>query len=403
MFSKLTDFEKKFISSNIILYSAGFIFESIFSFYLWEKTNDFVLVLIYNVVYFVSTFVGICISEIALQFIESKFIRAFGVITKIPYGLLILFIPEINTTTIIVLGIVYGLGVGIHSLPYPVLTRSRLLPEHRGRMSSIQSSIDKVKNILLPLVVTQIVALTGNYSFTFVAAVLLTVISIIPLVRIRGVDESKSRVNILETYKSIKDKTSILRYFLFAFFNGMNYGIKTAVFGIITLYILGGVGQWGIFNTIIIFLQILVSILIGRKLRLETSPLAFGTLSLLTTIGSLIFANNFVFLGLLVFNFLMVPYNALFDASSSIITEKVLDTNLLHEKYSDELMVVREFFLMLGRILPLGILIILKPSFENDLSLRAAVLLFGLTALLMFWSLSALKVVKRRNDPFLNA
>jgi MFS family permease len=399
----LTTFEKKYITSNIILYAAGFIYESIFNFYIWEKSKDFKLILIFNLIYFSTIFIGILFSEFILPRVHAKYVRALGIFFIIPFGLLIFSMNNISIPNIIILGILYGLGVGIRSQAYYVLYRNYIPVMNRANFEGTVKSLDNLNKIILPLLITQIISITQSYVISFVIGFILAFISIIPLLTIQVKDEYKSKVSFKESLEKIKDRAQIIKICSFKIFEGINSSITTAALGIITLYIIGGVGKWGIFNTIVIILGIVLATIVGRKLKLSSSPITFGFLAILFTIGSLIFANNFTFIGLVTFTLMKIPFDSLFSTSSSIITEKVIDINLIFDHFTDEIYVIYELFLMIGRTLPLLFMLILNANFENELILKSFIVILGLSTIMMFYIISGTNVAKRRNDPFLNA
>lgn len=386
------------------MWTGSYVFDVILGFFIWQDTGSFRSLVIYKTGWGLGVLVGVIIAQIILQKVLSARIRVVSILIGAAFALSLLFIDSIeSSTTLLLLGVVYGFKVGLGALPYNIIYQAQITPDSRSLYSSMTNAIYKGLMIFFPLIVTQIIDKTENYAVVFVIGFILNVISIFPLLISTKYAkiEPKRPLDLAGTIKEIKESKNLQGLLKLKLLNGIYMGFTMTVFAVLGLYILEDIGNWGIVSTIITIFSIVLYYTISRKISFSKAPILFTASAAFFAVIGTIFAANLNLGTYIIFLVAIAIKEAINDRSYYEVESKIIDRRVEDHEHLDEFLFIQEIPLFVGRMIPLGFFLITDTDFEDSGGLSLVILLVTFIPLAMTMVMDRIALVKRFRDPFI--
>jgi len=401
--SKLTKFEKLFMSSNVIMWTGSYVFDVILGLYIWQDTGSFRSLVIFKLGWVVGVLAGAIIAILCLQKFLSVKIRTISIALGAIFGLLILLVSVQTNMTLFVLGIVYGFKVGLGALPYNVIYQMQISTENRNVFSSMSNALYKLLMIVFPFLVTQILDFTGNYDIAFVIGFVLCMISLFPLVSSNKFlkSEPKTKLDLGGTLREIKESKNLQNLLKLNLLQGVYQGFTMTVLSVLGLYIINDIGNWGIVTAVITIFSVAIYYSISKQIKFEKAPIAFAISSLVFSVVSILFAVNLGLITYIIFLLALAIKESVNDRAYSEISAKIIDRRVEDREHVDEFLFFSEIPLFLGRMIPILFLFITNTSFEDTAGLSIVLLIVAFIPLSMTLIMERTALVKRFRDPFI--
>lgn len=341
--------------SNIVIDEIGSSLISLFlPVFLWEKFGrlDFVLL------YFLAIYGFYVLTVIWGAKLMSRLGQKTAMIISVPFKVLFyicLYYLSLDYPSFVFIAlmiVVMEIQMMMFWVPYHTDFARFTNKKDRGRVISFLSSISSLVSIFIPLMAGLIIY-NYNFDVLFLLAVILTAVSIVPLFLVEPTYE-KFSLSFWQTWReflSVKNRRMVFSYLATGVEN-MIGGIIWPIF--IFQLLLGDFRLVGFISSFIILATILVKLLVGSYTD------KFDKYKLLQW-GSGLYALGWVFKAFVITGwhiFVVASYHNLAAVImqtpfSAITYEKAADSG----HYVDELTVLREIALNLGRVV--GILILL--------------------------------------------
>ena len=400
MFKQFSKNEKLFLFHNAIFLVPLSIIGVFVNFFIWEKTNSLGSIGLFQVFSAVGILIGAFIGTFMLNRATPNIVRAIGAgLTGVSIGMIAIFSSDISKF-LVPSGLVFGLALGIRAQGYKILFMKIVDVQSREKFLTLDKLISSVASIIVPLVTTFLVTGKFGYAGVFVLMVIFFVISSIPLLIISGLSAKGGKTEISKALVEVKAQPDLKKMNFARIFQGIHIGIDNSVWSIIVLTIVGSLQGWGVMNTIFAFLSAIVSYTVGRKISFSNSKFFFSIMAIVFTLVGLFFAVNFDFISYLLFSFVSGIASNLFDTAFQSIEGKIKDRGIRDSEMIEEINLVEEFPLFIGRMLPFLFVLIINPSFEDDILLRIFIVVVSAVPLVISSILSNASVVRRSEDPF---
>ncbi len=395
--------EKLFLLHNAIFIIPLSVVGVFVNFFIWEQTDSLKAVGIFQLSCAVGILLGCFLSSIILNKLKANLVRAIGTVITVVSISLIIILSVRALNYLVFIGFIFGFALGLRALAYKGMFLRIIATENREKFLKWDKVFGAVAGIVMPLLAAFMISITNDYNLLFIFIIVLFTLSIIPLIIMSNLDFVKSPYLLGKAIQELQKDSDLKKIFFGKFFYGIEVGIYNSVWPIIVLFIVGGIQNWGIFNTLFTLIAAVISYLLGRKITFSNSKVFFMIMATSFTLVGILFATNFDFLAYVIFSFIGGFALTLFDTSYQTIEAKILDRNVDESESMDELNLLMEIPLFLGRIIPFLIIVVLNPSFENDSLLRIFVIVVAAVPLIVSSFLSGAYVTKRSEDPFVKS
>lgn len=403
--SKLTKFEKLFVISNALMWTANYVFDVIFAFYIWHHSKSLEKVIVYSIAYSFGSVIGSYIAVKLLQRFLSVKVRIFSIIFALLFVVLVLIISSKSLTTLLFLGGLYGLKAGVGYIPYKFIYQHQLNSESRKYYYSYSNAVYKIIMLFFPLLVTQILAHSGSYTMVFLTGLILYFLTCIPLVFSLkcAIPEIKTKLNFSGMLTEVKNSLNLKYLLALEFIIGIYEGFNLSIFSVIGLFIVKDIGKWGIIKTIITLFTIFLYYTVSKRINFSKAPIIYSSSALLFSVILIFFGIylNFTFYILLLVAFALK--DTIHDQAYNEISSKIMDRRIEYFEHLDEYLFLQDVFSFFGRIIPLAILFFLKSGFDNELGLSIVIFVIAFIPLTLTYVMERVPIVKRFRDPFIAA
>ncbi|KKR86444.1 MAG: hypothetical protein UU48_C0004G0047 [Candidatus Uhrbacteria bacterium GW2011_GWF2_41_16] len=261
----------------------------------------------------------------------------------------------------------------IYWIPYHTEFAESANPKRMGRAVGTIAAVSSCIGMILPIISGSIITMFG-YSILFLIAAGIIFSSAIPLGRIRAIKE-RYEYTFMQTFRELFHKKH--RRFLFIFAaEGAESVVGFLVWPVFLFEVLGeNYIQTGIITALVTLLSILLQMTVGKWIdsKPDNQKLLKTGMSL-TSLGWIIKA--------FVHSMTQVIFAGTFHSLASILMRTPFEA-LMYTKaadaghYVDEYTVLREMALCTGRVIILGVFLLLSPIFDYWIA-------FLLTALVTF-------------------
>lgn len=342
------------------------------NFYLWQQTNQFRLLLSYNMVVFLAMASGGLIAGLVSKWKDSIFTYALSMIFYVLQLSLLLVLDPKTTSHLVIIGLVSGLAIGMQSFSYNFVFQELTPVPSRARFLGIKSALLN----LIVLVFSPLIALStqilGTYIPLFILSIVVFLVIIVLLVGIKLPPISLVRNKRL--FSSLPEIPDAKAYLQAKFLYGIEDGLFWVTLGIITLEFFGSLARWGIFSAVITMISIVASYIYGRVITLKYANYTAVLATLLFAGATVVLSANwnlgsFIFYQI-VFAILGVSMAVDLDSFFGDILDESPEAAALRSDYN----ALGEAATNLGRLVPTLALLLLGVGALSDWYLRIAFL-----------------------------
>lgn len=379
---------------SYIIYLVSYPIMGIFiNVYFWRQSSDISLIAAYNLGFFLLLPIGFFINGVLLRKINILKLYWVGVFTQGFAAALAIFFPILSFDLVLLYGAIYGLGGGLYWANKNYITLKLTKRTNRLYFNSLETSIELVSGILLPLIVGWGIVLGENYDLYSVdIAYKVLIVIALCMLWISGYLLQKADIysekitHFFPNSPSVYWNRNRLITSLYYIVAGANYFIPT----LLVLLLIGLEGELGTLESATAITTALTMYYIGRKTKPKHALNIYITFSVLLIIAALIMAVSFGVVAVLIYIFissltLAVCWNLIY-ANSMEIMDYEQDLNPGSNQYA--LVMDNEIFFNIGRIVGMAILFGLSYAIGQNLSLRITPIIISSVLLVVAYPLA---------------
>jgi len=136
--------------------------------YFWRQTQDITLIAAYNLGFFIALPVGFYINGLLLRSMHILKLYWLGAVMQGVAAFLAIYIPSLSFTTVLVYGLIYGIGGGLYWGNKNYITLKITRGRNRLYYNNLESALDLVINIVMPVIVGWLIVF-GEHSYPYSA------------------------------------------------------------------------------------------------------------------------------------------------------------------------------------------------------------------------------------------
>ncbi len=391
-FNKLPESNKAMVYLMWI-YGVGELISTTFvNIYIFKINNSFLNTIIYNLLFFSSTFLGFSF----LWWIMSRENKNIKNMYYISYVLFILAFVELLSSRWSLIGgyifwIIFAFWNGAFWNAVHTQELKNINNKNRDFYSSSISAGKNIIAMIIPFFVSFVFLLGKKFDFDgyiilFLFLPLVYLCSFLFINKIESYIPQKIETEDLKNFFNLKKYKYGHIYFLIGWFL---LALNTAVMPIINLVLLKNEVNIGLFQWILVLFSTYFIIHLSHKRQEETRLQYFFIICLLVSLNFISFGIWFSFVNFLIFSIVF-----LFIAPLRRVSEHVYDLSLMDNIKTDNndfypAMILRESILWIGRIIALLVLLFFANSkiFDNEAILRIWLIIEWIGVLLLFISI----------------
>jgi len=388
--------KSKAVLFSFIAYSVASPLLGIFSnAYIWNKTNDFVSVAIYNLGNAIGLSIMFYINGFLLRKINIGVLYAIGLLFSGTSTFLLIFVKDINNPIIFSLGLLFGLIGGVYWANRNLLTLGETSDEERNYFSSLEISSDTIISVFVPIIFGFIIeagrriSLVGEqdtYRLLIILAIIVLVIGAIYIFR-NSFDSIKPK-----TIMSLRSTPMWNRMRLLTAIQGVSDGIFVFFSTAVVLYLVGTEGVLGLIQSVSYIITSTVLYMIGKYSKQEhrVSIIKYGVI--LLSLATIIYIGLFGIAGTLIYVVLNTLGVYLVWNGFNPLVMQAIDKDLENRSERTYFYIAdREVFQNLGRCIGIGTFILLASNLQIEATLKVTAGIVFLANILLYL-LSKLKV-----------
>jgi MFS transporter, YQGE family, putative transporter len=157
-FMVLSEDMRRLLLSYYFYLAAYPLFKVFTNTYLWRQGENLVLIVVYNLFYFLGLPLGFYLNGLLLKRISSSRLYALGSIIEGLVAIGVVFFSSLSVYSLLVYGLVSGIGAGIFWGNKNYITQKITKGANRLYYNALESVGDMIINILIPI-------LTGFFIF----------------------------------------------------------------------------------------------------------------------------------------------------------------------------------------------------------------------------------------------
>ncbi len=383
-FERFDSDAKDLLRLNLIYHLVFPIIMTFIQAYLWGAERNVKINIIYTLGAFAGNYIGYLLNGFLLRKMTIKVLFYLGLILSVLPMVLIVYVVDIQMSSIIWYGIVFGIGTGMYYSCRNFLSYLATNDENRNFFAGLEQFIIITSNFITPMLFGFIIIglgeKTGWYSKEIVYKVgmaisLLMMFSTWFIIRRTG-------------YKS----PPVMRFFYFRFHKLWNYqrllslvvgSVETGIYMLMALLILnvvGGESALGLIESMSTIFSALVVYIVSKKAKPEHRPkiMLAGVISI--TVGGAILGIEYSIIGVLGLKAFQIIADPLIHSAYRATWWSVIEAVSAREKKSEySYMLDTELFINIGRAIGgVTLLIMLSIGASIDSALRYIFLILGI-------------------------
>ncbi|NQV90087.1 hypothetical protein HQ487_01620 [Candidatus Uhrbacteria bacterium] len=346
--------------------------------FLWRHSQDPIILAIFNIGSYAGIFIGFFLNAYLLRMFQSGRLYTLGCILQGIVPILLIALGAQANTYVLPLGLALGIAKGFFWANRNALTSKITQGPHRYQFVSLETALSITAGIISPLLIGWFIVFGDTHSsYTIEQAYQITsVVGFILLIAAGSFAWSY-------TMEPFTPKQFLLRQVsirwkkqrLIEMINGIASGIESILPLIIILLFLGQEEAVGTVKALTSALSAGVIYSLGKRIKHTHHTLLFGLWMSFNFMGSLWFALFYSPEAALTFFILSGLVGSLRWSSFVSVMYEVVDEEIEESGHHRVLYLLdREFFLNVGRILGLGLLIMLY-LYSHELLVRYGLLI----------------------------
>lgn len=349
--------------------------------FFWKQTNNFSVVVIYNLTHYLATPITYTLGGIIAKRKNGVWSLRIGLILYAAFYALIAFLGDRASIQIFFLGIVFGLATGFYWLAYNTLSFDLTDTTNRDTFNGLNGSIGGIVSAVTPMISAYIISRFGGlggyrivFGITLVLFVILFLLSLILKCKTYG-----RRLDFNRCFSKNTDEWDIIRKAT------VIWGFRDVIIGfiinILIIEITNSELSLGTVTLVSSFISSGSFWLVQRIIKPQRRKLSILIGSIGTFISVLGLVMNVSFATLIFYSVIDAFFLPFLSIQLSSSTFNVIDRS--HEEdMRIEYLINKDIVINLGRIISSIVLLILISFFKGRSILRVYLLLIGATPLL---------------------
>lgn len=372
--------------------------------YFWRQSSDVSLMAAYNLGFFVALPIGFYLNGLLLKTIKILNLYWIGGVLQGVAAFLAIFIPDLSFYRVLFYGLIYGIGGGIYWANKNYITLKITKGRNRIYYNNLESSLDLIINMIMPLIIGWFIVFGENMSLysVEVAYKILMFIALGMLAYsgyvLKDADIYSKQIDhiMLQRPSRAWNMNRILQTIYWTL-GGVNAYIPS-------LLVLMFVGQEGVLGTIESITSLIVAMMlyvVGRKIKSHHTLGIITISSLVFFFGAIMLYFYYGLIGALIYTVVCSltgspSWNTIYSNTMEVMDkEKELNPNL--HQYS--LVFDNEIFFNTGRVLGMFLFFAIARYTTTELSLRTTPLIIAILQFVALVPLSyLLKYVSSNKD-----
>ncbi|MUK87115.1 MFS transporter [Ornithinibacillus sp. L9] len=372
------------------LYSLGIYLSNTFvNIYLWKQAGDYITIAVYNLAIFIFQPVTFIIAGKIAKKVDRIIVLRLGVIFLSLFFLCVLFIGENAATFNFLLGSLLGVGYGFYWLAFNVLTFEITEPETRDFFNGFLGVLQSFGGMVAPISAGFIISrMTENVGYTVIFTIsfilfILAVVSSLFLKR-RSAEGNFYFRKIIQERKHNKNWKRILNAHVF---QGLREGIFMFVISIWIYIVTESELSLGMFNLFFSGFSFVFYFLTTKfiKQSKRKQAILFGSLLLYSSLFIILIHASFV--TLIIYGILIGIAYPIINVPYASLTYDVIGKAREAKELRIEYIVVREFFLNIGRVASIITFLIAVSLVDPETVIPILLVVFGALHLFIYISL----------------
>jgi MFS transporter, YQGE family, putative transporter len=353
--------------------------------FLWKLSHDYVRVALYNISIYAFMPVGFLICGWLSRRTGILNCLRTGMILLVVYFSFILYLKITSVSYIYLLGVLYGIGYGFFYYSSNTLTYYYSTESNRGFILGLSNSFMAVMNILAPTISGWIIIngheLIGYYQVFFITLLLYVVAGAVSFSLKNKIQSGSFSLKRIMLTSGDSNWSYIMKG---NFFLGIREGAIYFIIDILYFITFKDELSLGGFTTIISFIGVVSSFLIGKYIANGNVKGAILIGGIITFMATLVLVLNTSVVTVILYGILTNIFNYLWLIPVALIQYHVAQRATMNEEAIGDYMIAKELPLALGRILGIFIFILIENSVFKSLSVKISLPILNLMVLVAF-------------------
>ncbi|SHF61265.1 MFS transporter [Ornithinibacillus halophilus] len=369
------------------LYSLGIYLSNTFvNIYLWKQAGDYITIAIYNLAIFIFQPITFILAGKIAKKIDRVIVLRLGVIFLSLFFLSVLVIAEKAATYNFILGSVLGVGYGFYWLAFNVLTFEITEPETRdffnGFLGVLQSFGGMIAPISAGFIISRMPENVG-YTIIFTSSFALFILAVITsfFIKRRQAEGFFYFKKIVRERKRNKNWNRILNAHVF---QGLREGIFMFVITIWIYIVTQSELSLGMFNLFFSGFSFVFYFLATKFIKPTRRKRAILIGSLILYLSLFIILTHASFTTLIIYGILIGIAYPIINVPYVSMTYDVIGKARNAKELRIEYIVVREFFLNIGRVISILFFLLAISFFDADTIIPILLVIFGALQLFIY-------------------
>lgn len=216
--------------------------------YFWRQTEDITLIAAYNLGFFIALPLGFYLNGLLLKRVHILKLYWIGTVLQGVAAFLAIFMPTLSFDKVLAYGLIYGIGGGLYWGNKNYITLKITKGRNRLYYNSLESSIDLIINIVMPILLGWIIVFgehvhlyTPDSAYRVLMVATLFMLGLSGYILQSADIYSEKITNIFVINPSKYWNLNRLMQTIFWVVNGVNYFIPT----VLVLMLVGSEGELG--------------------------------------------------------------------------------------------------------------------------------------------------------------
>ncbi len=347
--------------------------------YMVQKSNQIEIPAIFALGFYITMPIAFIWAAFLLKKYSLKNVSLFGLAGMGVMTLILFWIQDLNTTTVFIYGLFYGLPMGLYWATRNFIFSAEISDAHRDYVSGFTGSVGSITSTIIPLIIGWVIALSPSFGWEKVSIYrLIAFISMCFYIIAGLIIKKKSTLNPIINKLWLKNPSKQWKTFrLFTFLGSIQFTLALALPGALIITYIGDEGILGTIIGITSLVSGLCLYILGRLKNAaenRTKILLFGLIPLI--ISSLLLLVSFNYLSIMIYLVIMIVFDKLYWFVFFPIFFNQVEKNSDQGVTNDyRLIMDQEIFINLGRALMSLVYLFLIFKFDNKTAITIIILL----------------------------
>ncbi len=338
--------------------------------YLWRVTNDFKYISLFNLILFLFIPIAFIISGVIARKRDVTTCIRLGIVSNLVFYILILVLQEKAKDYLIFLGMLSGCGTGFYCFGNNTLLYHYTDDENRSRFSGLSGALGAIMGVIAPVISGAVIysnsELKGYYIiFAISFVLLLSAIIFSYFLRKEKIYGKYDLKNILLN-RSYRKWNKIL---VCNFILGIRDGALGYITSILVFLVFKNELNMSKFNMVISIFGIISTYYIGRIRKKKNDNILFSLGAAFCFLGTVILVSCTSYIGVIINGILVAIFGCFWGTPFGMVSYEIAEEISKNNNMGDY-MIAREIPIAMGRILSIGLYILISISFMDEIAIK---------------------------------